>query len=166
MKTTKHLSTHIPNLHALRTSGREYVNPVDYRHPYDSMARFAALLSPLPTAHAPLGLPALTRTLTRSACLAPAPAGSTPTPPLVRMTTAPAKQIPSGRRSAVVFMAGESGRKGQTVLLAVSLLSHPSRRGRGSSSMHPSPAWNPGSKRLPKNLLNALRPLFTPTQAP
>lgn len=30
---------------AIRTSGREYVNPVDYRHPYDSMARFAQWLA-------------------------------------------------------------------------------------------------------------------------
>lgn len=29
----------------IRTTGREYVNPVDYRHPYDSMARFAQLLA-------------------------------------------------------------------------------------------------------------------------
>lgn len=29
----------------IRTSGREYVNPVDYDHPYDSMARFADFLA-------------------------------------------------------------------------------------------------------------------------
>ena len=29
----------------IRTSAREYVNPVDYRHPYESMARFAELLA-------------------------------------------------------------------------------------------------------------------------
>ena len=36
-----------PNLElgAVRTSGREYVNPVDYEHPYPSMARFAGLLA-------------------------------------------------------------------------------------------------------------------------
>jgi integrase len=45
MTTTKHVSTHTPNLHTIRTSGREYVNPVDYRHPYDSLARFADFLA-------------------------------------------------------------------------------------------------------------------------
>jgi integrase/recombinase XerD len=45
MKTIKHVSTNNPNLHAIRTSGREYVNPVDYEHPYDSMARFAERLA-------------------------------------------------------------------------------------------------------------------------
>ena len=29
----------------IRTTGREYLNPVDYRHPYESMARFADLLA-------------------------------------------------------------------------------------------------------------------------
>lgn len=29
----------------MRTSGREYVNPVDYQHPYESMAQFADLLA-------------------------------------------------------------------------------------------------------------------------
>jgi hypothetical protein len=29
----------------IRTSAREYANPVDYSHPYESMARFAALLA-------------------------------------------------------------------------------------------------------------------------
>ena len=45
MKTTKHVSTITPNLHAIRTSGREYVNPVEYRHPYGSLARFADFLA-------------------------------------------------------------------------------------------------------------------------
>ena len=30
---------------AIRTTGREYANPVDYAHPYDSMARFAEFLA-------------------------------------------------------------------------------------------------------------------------
>jgi len=30
---------------AIRTTGREYANPVDYSHPYDSMARFAEFLA-------------------------------------------------------------------------------------------------------------------------
>jgi integrase/recombinase XerD len=38
----------LPNAKAatlhIRTSGREYVNPVDYRHPYESMANFADFL--------------------------------------------------------------------------------------------------------------------------
>ena len=36
-----------PNLDlaTIRTTGREYVNPVDYQHPYESMARFAELLA-------------------------------------------------------------------------------------------------------------------------
>ncbi len=36
-----------PNLNPanIRTTGREYANPVDYRHPYPSMARFAELLA-------------------------------------------------------------------------------------------------------------------------
>jgi integrase/recombinase XerD len=36
-----------PNLNPrdIRTSGREYVNPVDYEHPHDSMARFAQWLA-------------------------------------------------------------------------------------------------------------------------
>lgn len=29
----------------IRTTGREYVNPVDYRHPYESMSRFADFLA-------------------------------------------------------------------------------------------------------------------------
>ncbi|MCP5526733.1 MAG: hypothetical protein H7A47_08005 [Verrucomicrobiales bacterium] len=33
------------NLADIRTSPREFVNPVDYEHPYDSMARFAELLA-------------------------------------------------------------------------------------------------------------------------
>jgi len=51
MKTTKHTSTpHSnlnpqPSLRDIRTSGREYVNPVDYEHPHESMARFADLLA-------------------------------------------------------------------------------------------------------------------------
>ena len=34
-----------PGLQDVRTSSREYVNPVDYRHPHESMARFAELLA-------------------------------------------------------------------------------------------------------------------------
>jgi site-specific recombinase XerD len=34
-----------PDLAAIRTTGREYVNPVDYKHPYDSMDRFADFLA-------------------------------------------------------------------------------------------------------------------------
>jgi hypothetical protein len=30
---------------AIRTSGREYVNPVDYKHPFDSMSQFADFLA-------------------------------------------------------------------------------------------------------------------------
>ena len=45
MNTKNHHSTTNPNLHDIRTSSREYVNPVDYRHPHDSMARFAELLA-------------------------------------------------------------------------------------------------------------------------
>ena len=51
MKTTKHTSTPHSNLppqpspRDIRTCGREYVNPVDYEHPHDSMARFAELLA-------------------------------------------------------------------------------------------------------------------------
>jgi site-specific recombinase XerD len=47
MQNTKHASTdntHL-DLSSIRTSGREYANPVDYRHPYDSMVRFAQLLA-------------------------------------------------------------------------------------------------------------------------
>ena len=33
-----------PTASTIRTTGREYVNPVDYQHPYDSMARFAKAL--------------------------------------------------------------------------------------------------------------------------
>ncbi len=47
MQNTKHASTDNTHrdLSSIRTSGREYANPVDYRHPYDSMARFAELLA-------------------------------------------------------------------------------------------------------------------------
>jgi site-specific recombinase XerD len=51
MKTTKHTSTPHSNLppqpspREIRTCCREYVNPVDYQHPHDSMARFAELLA-------------------------------------------------------------------------------------------------------------------------
>jgi hypothetical protein len=45
MKTTNPVPPHLPNLHPIRTSGREYVNPVDYQHPYDSLPRFADLLA-------------------------------------------------------------------------------------------------------------------------
>jgi hypothetical protein len=34
-----------PNLQDIRTSSREFVNPVDYRHPHESMARFADFLA-------------------------------------------------------------------------------------------------------------------------
>ena len=34
-----------PTASTIRTTGREYVNPVDYQHPYDSMARFAKALA-------------------------------------------------------------------------------------------------------------------------
>jgi integrase/recombinase XerD len=34
-----------PDLSAIRTSGRDYANPVDYSHPFDSMARFAQSLA-------------------------------------------------------------------------------------------------------------------------
>ena len=34
-----------PTASTIRTTGREYVNPVDYQHPYDSMARFAQTLA-------------------------------------------------------------------------------------------------------------------------
>lgn len=47
MQNTKHASTdntHL-DLSSIRTSGREYANPVDCRHPYDSMVRFAQLLA-------------------------------------------------------------------------------------------------------------------------
>jgi integrase/recombinase XerD len=56
MKSTKPLSTgtqptsntHTPHpatASRIRTTGREYVNPVDYRHPYPSMSQFADLLA-------------------------------------------------------------------------------------------------------------------------
>jgi integrase/recombinase XerD len=53
MKSTNHSSTgNVNNLHSgvtgtptIRTSAREYVNPVDYRHPYESMTRFADFLA-------------------------------------------------------------------------------------------------------------------------
>jgi len=34
-----------PTASTIRTAGREYVNPVDYQHPFDSMARFANALA-------------------------------------------------------------------------------------------------------------------------
>jgi len=34
-----------PAASTIRTTGREYVNPVDYQHPFDSMARFAQALA-------------------------------------------------------------------------------------------------------------------------
>jgi site-specific recombinase XerD len=34
-----------PTASTIRTTGREYVNPVDYQHPFDSMARFADALA-------------------------------------------------------------------------------------------------------------------------
>ena len=37
--------TSAPPPSAIRTTGREYANPVDYSHPYDSMARFAEFLA-------------------------------------------------------------------------------------------------------------------------
>lgn len=37
--------TSAPPPSAIRTTGREYANPVDYAHPYDSMARFAEFLA-------------------------------------------------------------------------------------------------------------------------
>jgi hypothetical protein len=30
---------------AIRTTGREYANPIDYSHPFESMARFAGFLA-------------------------------------------------------------------------------------------------------------------------
>ncbi len=52
MKTKKHAAngnptkTNLnPNLPAIRTTGREYVNPVDYQHPYPCLARFADVLA-------------------------------------------------------------------------------------------------------------------------
>ena len=44
MNTKIHRSSINPNLHDIRTSSREYVNPVDYQHPCESMTRFAELL--------------------------------------------------------------------------------------------------------------------------
>jgi site-specific recombinase XerD len=47
MKNTPHCShkdSHPANP-IFRTSGRQYTNPVDYEHPYESMARFAQLLA-------------------------------------------------------------------------------------------------------------------------
>jgi integrase/recombinase XerD len=35
----------IPGAEAIRTTGREYVNPVDYKHPCESMSRFADFLA-------------------------------------------------------------------------------------------------------------------------
>lgn len=49
MQTQKPTTQTNPNPHLnpahIRTTGREYVNPVDYQHPYPSMARFAELLA-------------------------------------------------------------------------------------------------------------------------
>jgi len=47
MKSTNPSSQNVPHpAHpAYRTSGRDYANPVDYEHPYDSMARLADLLA-------------------------------------------------------------------------------------------------------------------------
>jgi len=47
MKTSKHASSHHSNrdLSNIRTCGREYVNPVDYQHPHESMGQFADLLA-------------------------------------------------------------------------------------------------------------------------
>jgi len=47
MKNKNHPATGNTNSNPqhYRTAGREYVNPVDYRHPYESMARFAELLA-------------------------------------------------------------------------------------------------------------------------
>ena len=47
MKTSKRVSSPHSNrdLSNIRTSGREYVNPVDYQHPYESMAQFANFLA-------------------------------------------------------------------------------------------------------------------------
>ena len=47
MNTKIHPPTHSshPSLQDIRMSSREYVNPVDYQHPCDSMARFAEFLT-------------------------------------------------------------------------------------------------------------------------
>ncbi len=47
MKTPKRVSPCHSNrdLSIIRTSGREYTNPVDYTHPYESMAQFADFLA-------------------------------------------------------------------------------------------------------------------------
>lgn len=51
MKSINPSFTGNPNLNpssappAIRTSGREYLNPVEYRHPFASMAQFASLLA-------------------------------------------------------------------------------------------------------------------------
>lgn len=51
MKTKKDSSKHKtnrqlnPSPREIRTTGREYANPVDYQHPYASMARFAEFLA-------------------------------------------------------------------------------------------------------------------------
>ena len=34
-----------PSASTVRTTPRDFVNPVDYRHPYDSMGRFAKALA-------------------------------------------------------------------------------------------------------------------------
>jgi integrase/recombinase XerD len=43
--TNTHPPKNGPSLAEIRTSGREFVNPVDYKHPYESMARFAQFLA-------------------------------------------------------------------------------------------------------------------------
>lgn len=48
MKNTKSSSTgnsHLNLQHIITTSARPYANPIDYRHPHDSMARFAQFLA-------------------------------------------------------------------------------------------------------------------------
>ncbi|MGN6556368.1 MAG: hypothetical protein ACTHLW_21865 [Verrucomicrobiota bacterium] len=45
MKSSNPSFTGTPQPHPIRTSGREYANPVDYHHPYASMARFAQALA-------------------------------------------------------------------------------------------------------------------------
>lgn len=45
MKNKKQSPSGNPNPQPYRTTGREYVNPVDYKHPHESMARFADLLA-------------------------------------------------------------------------------------------------------------------------
>jgi integrase/recombinase XerD len=43
--TNRSKSARPSDTEAIRTSGREYVNPVDYQHPYGSMSQFADLLA-------------------------------------------------------------------------------------------------------------------------